>query len=153
LARVWGGVRPSRNEKARVPAKGRGRWWLLRSVLVGHHQRQRGLRVVHVERGANRDELHQLGAVLWFCWLSAMEFASAIFYIPFFIDSSLLQSRQLPSQSTKLKSVQIFFSYFDPQNSRKLIFPATGCGFFTFVMGLFLGGKHFAFKKIAEAAK
>ena len=62
--RVWVGVRPSRNEKARVPAKVRGRWWVLRSVLVRQHQRQSGLRVVNVQRGASGDELHQLRAVV-----------------------------------------------------------------------------------------
>ena len=51
-------------EKARVPSKVRGRWWLLRSVLVRQHQGQSRLRVVNVERAASGNQFYQLGGTV-----------------------------------------------------------------------------------------
>ena len=67
--------------------------------------------------------------------------------------SFLLQRRQLLKKPKKIKSVQIFFAYFDLRNFRKLIFPATGCGFSTFMMVCFCGNETFSLQRICQTGE
>lgn len=62
-----------------------------------------------------------------------MEFPLATLRVRFLLTFLSHEADNRALQGTKVESVQNFFPFFEPQNSRKLIFSVAVCGLLTFV--------------------